>query len=133
MGVLAGIMDEEPVPAPMIEDDFPDSPIGDGLPETPLDNQPQVTPLPEENPDILPEGALSEPPDTGNEPPTPEPDAPVDELQKLKEQLLAMDAEQLKKYAKENSIDIGNATSQQGIFKKIAAYLDGQEKVPDAQ
>lgn len=52
-----------------------------------------------------------------------EPAAP-DELEDLKKRLLEMDAEQLAAYAVENGIDIGNATSQQGIHKKILAHLE---------
>jgi len=48
---------------------------------------------------------------------------PVNEEVNLEE----MTAEELKAYAEENGIDIGKATSQEGILKKIQEATEEQE------
>lgn len=50
------------------------------------------------------------------------------DIEALKKELLDFDVEKLKKYAEENNIDIGNATSQNGIYKKITEHLEAQRK-----
>ena len=49
----------------------------------------------------------------------------LDELNRLKDKndvdLTAMTVEELTAYAKDNGIDIGQATTQEGILKKIKA------------
>ena len=47
-----------------------------------------------------------------------------DSIEKLKQQLLSMDVNQITAYAMEHDIDIGGATTQQGIYKKIIHYLE---------
>lgn len=41
--------------------------------------------------------------------------------------LMAMDVEELKAYAAEKGIDLGNATSQNGIIKKIKDFQEQKE------
>ena len=41
--------------------------------------------------------------------------------------LMAMDIEALKAYAAEKGIDLGNATSQNGIIKKIKDFQENKE------
>lgn len=41
--------------------------------------------------------------------------------------LMAMDVEALKAYAAEKGIDLGNATSQNGIIKKIKDFQENKE------
>lgn len=44
-----------------------------------------------------------------------------------------MDAEQLKAYAVEHSIDIGQATSVSGILKKITEAEQSQTQIPEGE
>lgn len=67
-------------------------------------------------------GTVLVPNDTAPQPPV------FDELAELKAQLITKDIDTLKQYANENGVDIGNATSQNGIYKKIAACLDERKK-----
>jgi len=48
-----------------------------------------------------------------------------DSIEDLKRQLLAMDVNQITAYAMEHDVDIGGATTHQGIYKKILSQAQG--------
>ena len=48
--------------------------------------------------------------------------------EEVKDMVLKMDVEELKKFAELNSIDIGQSTSQSGISKKILEHLEAAIK-----